>query len=398
MQPPRRLERVTNRQDAKSAKVKSPRKQIKFKFKLDWFFAWRDFTLALLASWRFVTLSERLGGCISPGIQRLSSVMQYRTLGKSGIQVSQIGVGAWQLGGPLILDGKMDGHADVGKQAAIDLIHRCGDELGINFIDTAEQYGAGESERRVGEALAGRRDKWIISTKFGMQVGDVQIQSDGTPSGKRVNDVSAGQVPKSLEASLRRLRTDYIDVYLYHSPPNPAEGEKVAHFLEAAKRKGQIRAVGISTVKIEGAEYLHGIGCLDVIQFPENMIDRQPTFRALMEKHHIGGILRGAFAGGRLSGKYFHAPPVFSPQDIRGTRLKPEEFRKYAALEKLVLPNRTMPQTALRWLLDQPTTNTIILGAKTFGEYRDAAMATELASLSSGEMAEIDVIRQTIMN
>ena len=125
--------------------------------------------------------------------------MRYRILGKTGIRVSEIGVGAWQLGGPLILDGKMDGHPDVGKQNATDLIRQCSSELGINFIDTAEQYGAGESERRVGEALAGQRDRWIISTKFGMQVGDVQIQPDGTPSGKRVNDVSASRVPLSLK-------------------------------------------------------------------------------------------------------------------------------------------------------------------------------------------------------
>src|ERR1700722_7813944 len=99
--------------------------------------------------------------------------MKYRNLGKTGLAVSEIGVGAWQLGGPLLLDGKMDGHPDVGEDFAIDLIHRAQDELGINFIDTAEQYGAGESKRRVGKALRGRRDKWVVSTKFGMQVGDV---------------------------------------------------------------------------------------------------------------------------------------------------------------------------------------------------------------------------------
>ena len=319
--------------------------------------------------------------------------MKYRILGKSGLRVSEIGVGAWQLGGPLVLDGKTDGHPDVGVDFSTDLIRRCGDELGINFLDTAEQYGAGESERRVGLALAGQRDKWIVSTKFGMQVGDVQRLPDGTPSGKRVNDVSAKQVPISLENSLRRLRTDHVDVYLYHSPPDRAEAETVARFLESAKRKGQIRAVGISTMKFELAEYLQSIGCLDVIQFPENMIEPQPRFRALMSQHNIGGILRGAFAGGRLSGKYFHQPPQFSPQDIRGTRLRPEDFAKFAGLESLVNENRSMPQAALRWLLDQPTTSTIILGSKTFEEYRDATAATDLPALTSGEQSQIDAMR-----
>lgn len=129
------------------------------------------------------------------------------------MQVSEIGVGAWQLGGPLILDGQQDGHPDLGAAFVTDLIRRCGDELGVNFIDTAEQYGAGESERRVGAALEGQRDRWIISTKFGAQVGDVK-SVNGVPSGNRVNDVSAKRLPVSLDESLKRLRTDRIDVYV----------------------------------------------------------------------------------------------------------------------------------------------------------------------------------------
>jgi aryl-alcohol dehydrogenase-like predicted oxidoreductase len=319
--------------------------------------------------------------------------MRYRTLGRSGIRLSEIGVGAWQLGGPLTLDGKADGHAEIGREAATTLIRQCGDDLGINFIDTAEQYGAGESERRVGEALAGQRDKWIISTKFGAQVGDVQIQPDGTPAGKRSNDVSARQVPISLENSLRRLRTDHIDIYLYHSAPDQKEAEAVARFLESAKKKGQIRAVGISTIKFPLAEYLLSINCLDVVQFPENMVEPQPEFRRLMTDHQIGGILRGAFAGGRLSGRYFHEPPKFSTQDIRVARLGPEIFSKYAVLEKFVTPNRSMPQVALRWLLDQPTTSTIIMGAKSFPEYQSAAAATDLPSLTPDEIGQIEETR-----
>jgi aryl-alcohol dehydrogenase-like predicted oxidoreductase len=96
--------------------------------------------------------------------------MRSRALSRTGIEVSEIGVGAWQLGGPLRLDGKVDGHPDLGREHVTRLVHRCG-ELGINFIDTAEQYGAGESERRVGEALLGQRDRWVIATKFGAIVG-----------------------------------------------------------------------------------------------------------------------------------------------------------------------------------------------------------------------------------
>jgi aryl-alcohol dehydrogenase-like predicted oxidoreductase len=320
--------------------------------------------------------------------------MKYRVLGKTGIDVSEIGVGAWQLGGPLLLDGKMDGHPDVGEGFAIDLIHRCGDELGINFIDTAEQYGAGESERRVGNALRGRRDKWVLGTKFGMQVGDVSPDpATGIPSGKRVNDVSAARVPISLEQSLRRLQTDHIDIYVYHSPPDPAHAQEVTRFLETAKKKGQVRAIGISTVHLAHVEFLHSLGCLDVVQFPQNMIDRLEPIASFLAKHNVGGVIRGAFAGGRLSGKYFHKPPAFDPRDIRTNKFKGDalaDFTRYSVLEKFLSPARTMPRLALRWLLDKTTTHTIILGAKTVEEYRDAAGATELPPLSNSELSQID--------
>jgi aryl-alcohol dehydrogenase-like predicted oxidoreductase len=97
--------------------------------------------------------------------------MKPSTLGKTGIKVSPITIGAWQLGGPLFFDGKPDGHPDPGKENVLRMIRELGD-LGINAIDTAEQYSNGESERRTGEALKGVRDQWIISTKFGYRVGE----------------------------------------------------------------------------------------------------------------------------------------------------------------------------------------------------------------------------------
>ena len=96
--------------------------------------------------------------------------MQQNKLGPTGLNVSPLSIGAWQLGGPLAFDGKPDGHPDPGKQNVIRMIQELGD-LGINAIDTAEQYSDGESERRVGEAIAADRDRWIVSTKFGYRVG-----------------------------------------------------------------------------------------------------------------------------------------------------------------------------------------------------------------------------------
>ena len=103
--------------------------------------------------------------------------MEFRILGTTGIKVSPITIGAWQLGGPLFFEGQPDGHPDPGRENVIRMIHELGD-LGVNAIDTAEQYSAGESERRVGEALAGRRDQWVLSTKFGYRVGPNHIRED----------------------------------------------------------------------------------------------------------------------------------------------------------------------------------------------------------------------------
>ena len=312
--------------------------------------------------------------------------METRVLGATGIRVSPIGVGAWQLGGPLRLDGKVDGHPDLGQAAAVDLIRRCGD-LGITLIDTAEQYGAGESERRVGLALEGRRDDWVISTKFGARVG---------PEGQRVNDPSAAGVPGALEASLRRLRTDRIDIYLCHVAPDPRELDGVARALEAAKRAGKIRAAGISTANPEHCRWFAAHGILDVVQYPRSLLSLadDPLWPAVAG---VGGIVRGAFAGGRLSGKYFAAPPRFSPDDIRAGRFAgdagAEAFRRCAVFAELVTPERTMPQVALRWLLDLPGTHSVILGAKSLEEYRDAIGACAIPALSAVERTRIAELR-----
>lgn len=316
--------------------------------------------------------------------------MDKRVLGRTGIAVTPIGVGAWQLGGPLLLDGKADGHPDLGEGHVTGLIRRCG-EMGINLIDTAEQYGAGESERRVGRALEGQRDRWVVSTKFGAQVG---------PAGGRVNDVSAKRLPASLEGSLKRLRTDYIDVYLYHAPPDRNEAEAVANYLEDAKRRGVIRAAGISTNSLEDVEYLFSLGCCDVVQFQQNLVEPEAALAGFLSKHNLGGVVRGAFAAGRLSGRYFRTPPAFTGDDIRTTWFKGvdvgREYARYAAFEELVTSKRTMPQLALRWLLDRPTTHTIILGAKTAADYEAAVRAADLPPLTAAENARVEAIRSSL--
>ncbi|MGA3169527.1 MAG: aldo/keto reductase [Chthoniobacteraceae bacterium] len=303
--------------------------------------------------------------------------------------ISEIGVGAWQLGGPLLLDGIVDGHPELGREYCVRLIREAGD-LGINFVDTAEQYGNGESERRVGEALEGRRDKWILGTKFGHQVG---------PNGERVRDASPRRVPVSIEGSLRRLRTDYIDIYVYHISPKRGDAETVVGFLLKAKAQGKVRALGISTADLRDAEYLHSLGCLDVVQYPKNMMDPQLEMSNWIDAHQAGGVVRGAFAGGRLSGRYFHRRPEFVRDDNRSRWLTPElaaQYERYAVFEELLTPERGMVQLALRFLLDEPGTSTIIPGGKSLRDYQEAIRATELQPLTESERNRIAVLREEI--
>lgn len=315
--------------------------------------------------------------------------MKFRPLGKTNLVVSEIGVGAWQLGGPLTLDGKADGHPDPGRDYSVRLIREAG-EMGINFVDTAEQYGNGESERRVGAAIEGQRDQWIVGTKFGNQVG---------LNGERLQNTSPERVPVSLEGSLRRLRTDYIDVYVYHTAPKPGEAEKVAEFLQKTKKEGKVRAVGISTNDLRQVAYLHSLGCLDVVQYAKNMMDPQRDLSAWLAKHQAGGVVRGAFHSGRLSGRYFQQPPEFRPDDVRSLRIKGDvaaEFARYAAFEELLTPERGMIQLALRYLLDDPATSTIIPGGKSARDYQEAIRATELPPLTESERSRIADIRAAV--
>ena len=316
--------------------------------------------------------------------------MNRRPLGKTDVMVTEIGVGAWQLGGPLVLDGTVDGHPELGRDFCIDLIREAG-QLGINFVDTAEQYGNGESERRVGEALQGQRDQWVIGTKFGHQVG---------PNGERVQNASPERVPVSLEGSLRRLKTDYIDIYVYHINPKPGEAEKAAEFLLKMKAEGKVRAVGISTNSLDAVKYLHSLGCLDVVQYPKNMIVTEREMSDWVQSHGIGGVVRGAFYSGRLSGRYFRRPPSFSPDDIRQRVLKGDpaaDFARYAVFEELLTPERGMIQLALRYLLDDAGTDTIIPGGKSLADYKAAIRATELPPLTEAEQKRIAELREEIL-
>jgi aryl-alcohol dehydrogenase-like predicted oxidoreductase len=298
--------------------------------------------------------------------------MKKNKLGQTGLEVSPFTIGAWQLGGPLFFDGKPDGHPDPGEQNVIRMIHELGD-LGVNAIDTAEQYSAGESERRVGKAIRDRRDQWVVSSKFGYRVG-----SDGT----RDDGSQPETILPSLEGSLKRLGSDFIDVYLYHCTPERGHIEAGREVLEAAKQAGKIRAYGISTNDVDLLEKLISGRSVEVVQFASSLLNKSSKVWKLCRENNLGTQIRGVMAHGRLSGKYFQANPVWREDDNRSNWFKEIDFTRYAPLASCVPENYTMAQAAIRWVLDHPGCHTICMGAKRIEDYRAAIETLDLPPLS----------------
>jgi aryl-alcohol dehydrogenase-like predicted oxidoreductase len=306
--------------------------------------------------------------------------MKLRVLGRTGIRVSPITIGAWQLGGPLILDGKPDGHPDPGESNVIRMIHELGD-LGVNAIDTAEQYSAGESERRIGKALKGRRDRWVLSTKFGYRVGSGNTRED---------DSNPETILPSLEGSLKRLSTGHIDVFLYHCAPRPEDISAGMAVLEEAKTQGKIRAFGISTGQLPILESMVEKGAVEVLQFPCSLLNGQPEFWKVAQDHDLGTQVRGVMAQGRLSGKYFDRQPRFRSDDTRSSGCQTTDFSRYAVLAECLPEGITMAQAAIRWILDHPGCHTICMGAKNIDDYRTALTAAGMPPLDENVRSELD--------
>lgn len=312
--------------------------------------------------------------------------MEYRTLGQTGLRVSVLGIGTWQLSGPLTLNGKADGFPDPGREKVIKLIQACFD-LGINVVDSAEMYGDGEGEHRVGEAVRGRRGQWILVTKFGMRRG---------AGGERVVDPRPGTICRSLEQSLKRLQTDYVDVYLFHAPPDPESILDSKETLERLRREGKIRFYGISTNDGRVLSQLLDHDAADVVMLSQSLLTHPERLLRLARKHELGVMVRGALEGGRLSGKYFHHNPEFSDQDIRRQAFQSVDFQKYAVYERFLPEGISMDAFALRYLMDFETTHTISLGGRSIDDYRNALPALDLPPLDRKTHEAITKVREKL--
>lgn len=312
--------------------------------------------------------------------------MKRVTLGKTGLEVSPLCIGTWQLAGPVTFDGVPDGHPDPGKENVLRLIRSLKDR-GLNFIDTAEQYGGGEAERRTGEALADDRDDWVISTKFGYRVG---------PGNTRIDDSSPGTILSSIEGSLKRLRTDYLDIFLYHCAPDPSDLPAALEILKKARSDGKVRFFGISGDHLPLIEELQKNDLLDVLQFPVSLLDPKPGITEFVKTHGVGTQLRGIMAQGRLTGKYLSQKPSWHEDDNRNQHVADEDLTRYQRLQAELPEGMTLAQAALQWALSNPAYHTVCLGAKNLPDYEGAIAALEMEQLPPGTFSRMEDISRDL--
>jgi myo-inositol catabolism protein IolS len=302
--------------------------------------------------------------------------MKYRKLGKTELGVSVIGLGTWQFGG------------EWGKdftQKEVDEILSRAKELGINLIDTAECYGDHLSEKFIGNYLQhDKREDWIVATKFGHRFDDSSFQ--------RTNHWSVGEVLQQLDDSLRALRTDYIDLYQFHSGSNEAfKNDELWTALDKQVQAGKIRHLGIS---ISSNEQTHEQADLatevnaEVIQVVYNRLDRKPEEFVFpsCERQGLGVLARVPLASGYLSGKY-KPGAEFGQRDVRSKHDQKEVAEKLKLVEEIqrneVPEGINMAQWALAWCLQHPAVTSVIPGCKNVEQLELNAHAANLDMVKS---------------
>jgi len=300
--------------------------------------------------------------------------MQRRQLGATGLTVSAVGFGGWAIGGPARLGDAVLGWGPRDDRRALAALETALD-CGIDFFETADIYGGGHSEELIGQAFAGKRDRVILATKAGNCMD---------ACGGWVKDFSAQHLRRALEGSLRRLRTDHVDLFQLHSP---REGflyvEALFETLEGFKAEGKIRHHGISIASLDDGELLAERGWGETLQVPYSMLQREVEERVLpaASTAEMGVIARTPLAGGWLTGKY-DEDTVFHPDDWRSRRY-PRESRAELVeavdrLRHLERPDRTLSQSAIAFCLQHPAISTVIPGARNPAQVAENAAACDL--------------------
>ena len=294
--------------------------------------------------------------------------MKYRTLGKTGLRVSIVGLGT------MVHAGHFGPMKDSESLEAIETAL----ELGVNFIDTSDAYGAGYGETLLGNAFKGKRDKIVIATKG----GNVMV---GPNRGKRIFEPD--YISRVMDESLRRLQTDYIDLYQLHNPTvEVIERGAVWEMLERAKRAGKIRHYGVSINSMEEGTAAVKDGRAETIQVEYNLLAQEPaeTFFPAAQQANIGVIARVPLKRGILTGKLKQSDEQrFQGEDVRARSFKGEAFaQELAKAEQLKFlahgPVQSLGQAAIAFCIAHPAVSVVIPGARNAEQMRENASAADV--------------------
>ena len=313
--------------------------------------------------------------------------MNYRPLGDTGLEVSEIGFGAWGIGGAK--NGALGYGPTDDRESAAALTQAY--DLGINFYDTSDLYGYGHSERLIGTSLKDVRHKIVIATKVGFQ------------DASGAQDFSPEHIRRALEESLKRLQSDYVDLYQLHSPPMDvfSHDDGILSALHALQHEGKIRAFGISVSSPEdGFVAVTELG-FKSIQVNFNLVDQRALKNGLFDlckKHHVGIIVRTPLCFGFLTGAY--SPETkFDANDHR-SRWSAEQITRWASAYEVfssalnVDEEQTHAQIALRFCLSYQGVSTVIPGMLTQKEVEENVVASQLGPLVEMELLGIEKIHE----
>jgi aryl-alcohol dehydrogenase-like predicted oxidoreductase len=302
--------------------------------------------------------------------------VQRRPLGRTGLTVSEIGFGAWAIGG----NDHGNSYGPTDDNESIAAVRRAVDE-DVTFFDTADVYGWGHSEELLGKALEDRRDGVVLATKVG---------GDFYHGGVRMN-FDPGYIAFALERSLRRLRTDRVDLYQLHNPPIEMLADpRTYETLDALKAEHKIDHYGVSVHEPAEALLCVEAGTPEVVQIPFSLMRQEwiDGFFPAARQSGIGVIAREPLGNGFLAGT-LSANARFPPGDIRHGWPPAMLAARVAASDHFAFlagPDRTRAQAALRFVLAFPEVSVTIPGAKTVAQLQENAAATGAPPLSEAEI------------